>query len=215
VAFLDDDDWWGEGRLQQLLLAAHAGNHPSVLVASYFHFMLPDGSHRIVPEVAPDPEADHRLGAYLVRRAGLKFGETAMQTSTLLVSSDLAKKTRWNTELRKHQDWDFILRLLQQPDVKFIWAQDATCFVQKDSPGSISKRMDWKASLDWIRTHSDSSWDVRARSDFLWVHVLRAALAQRSINGFCQFIFARPTRPHFAAIVVGLSGLVQFAGLKR
>lgn len=216
VSFLDDDDWWGDKRLERLIravgLAEHAGG---VLAGSRFHFMLPDGSHRVVPEQAPDVSTREATLGYLIRRTALKFGHTAMQTSTLLVSSDLAKQVRWRQDLRKHQDWDFILRLLRVDGVEFVWANDDECFVQKDSPGSISKRMDWEASLAWIESLTNPYLNVRERSDFLWIHVLRAALAQRSMTGIIQFLRARPTRPHAAAVVLGLSGAVQLLGLKR
>lgn len=217
IAFLDDDDWWGPSRMADLLKAVDvAGANSSVLVGAPFHFVLPDGSSRVVPTVAPQADRGHAsMANYLIRRSALRFGENAMQTSTLLISSRLALATRWAPGLRKHQDWDFIVRLLNTPGAAFVWAENSDCFVQKDSPGSISKQMDWKASLLWIESVDNGSLDRRSRSDFLWTHVLRSALAQKSASGIWSFLLSKPWWPHFASIVVGVSGFAQILRRRR
>lgn len=211
VAFLDDDDWWGPTRLEKMLEAVDSVTPTAeYLIGAPFNFVLPDGSSRVVPTVAPHYRDGHGgVASYLIRRSALKFGENAMQTSTLLMSSNLAKTTRWRTELRKHQDWDFIVRLLQAPHIQFVWSDNNECYVQKDSPGSISKQMNWRASLEWLKFIDNGKLDRRSRNDFLWVHVLRAALAERSLIGFAEFLKNYPLWPHAAAAAVGFSGLVQ------
>lgn len=211
VAFLDDDDWWGPTRLEELLKVAEPKNPKlECLIGARFQFVLPDGNSRVVPTNAPNVEGDHGgVASYLIRRSTLKFGENAMQTSTMLMSSSLAKAIRWRTELRKHQDWDFIVRALRASNTRFLWADNDECYVQKDSPGSISKQMNWRASFEWLQFVDDGSLDRRSRNDFLWVHVLRAALAERSWVGIKEFVKSYPLSPHPAAVTIGASGLVQ------
>lgn len=212
VAFLDDDDWWGPTRVERLLSSVPDTDNKFV-VASAFRFVLPGGKSRIVPTHKPpfEPSAKPRaelLADYLVTRAQLKFGTNAMQTSSLLMSTQAANETRWDEDLPKHQDWDLILRLAQDSATQFIWADTDECYVVKDSTDSISKRMNWQASLYWLDRHR-TLLSKQAASDFAWVHILRASLATRSVAGIFRFVSLRATRPHAAAVVVALEGFAR------
>lgn len=212
VGFLDDDDWWGARRVEELLSSV-PDIHKKFVVASAFQFVLPSGRSRVIPSLKPPFESSSKpraelIADYLVTRAQLKFGNNAMQTSSLLMSTRAAKETRWDEDLPKHQDWDLILRLAQDNATEFIWAETDECYVVKDSAGSISKSMNWQASLYWLNRHR-SLLSKKAASDFAWVHVLRASLATKSIRGILRFVSLRATRPHMAAVVVGLQGLAR------
>lgn len=212
VAFLDDDDWWGSTRIEKLLKAVPDSDSKFV-VASAFCFVLPGGRTRTVPSHKPQLELAgtqlaELLADYLVTRAQLKFGHNAMQTSSLLMSTHAAREVGWDEHLPKHQDWDLILRLAQDSATQFIWADCDDCYVAKDSTDSISKNMNWQASLYWMDRHR-ALLGKRAASDFAWVHILRASLATRSVEGILRFIKLRATRPHIAAIVVALEGFTR------
>lgn len=210
VAFLDDDDWWGPGRAERL--ATHVESLAGdFLIASPFLFGLPDAEERVVPTSIPPFSAAatiriNQLSDYLVTRSKLRFGTNALQTSSLMMSTALARRVRWDPDLPKHQDWDFILRAARHSDVALLWDDTPDCHVLKDSPGSISKSMNWRASLQWLERHQGTL-SSKARSDFAWVHVLRAALATRSFEGTREFIRLKPTLPHGSAMIVGLEGL--------
>lgn len=210
VAFLDDDDWWEPGRVERL-----ATRYDSIsgdfLIASPFLFGLPDGKERVVPTAVPPFSAPimtrtNQLSDYLVTRSKLRFGSNALQTSSLMMSTALARRVRWDQDLPKHQDWDFILRAARHADAALLWDDGPDCHVLKDSPGSISKSMNWRASLLWLERHQ-ATLSAKARSDFAWVHVLRAALATRSFEGLREFIRLKPALPHTSAMIVGLEGL--------
>lgn len=212
VAFLDDDDWWGPTRVEELLSSV-PDIKKKFVVASAFRFVLPTGRSRVIPSLNPPFETSGKpraelLADYLVTRAQLKFGNNAMQTSSLLMSTQAAKETLWDEDLPKHQDWDLILRLAQDNATEFVWADTNECYVVKDSAGSISKSMNWQASLYWLGRHR-SLLSKQAASDFAWVHVLRASLATRSIKGVLRFVCLRAVRPHMAAVVIGLQGLAK------
>lgn len=212
VAFLDDDDWWGNARIERMLNSFQQEPEDQVLVASPFTFCLTDGSSTIVPTTpapfVPRSQVSVALPSYLVSRYDLRFGRNAMQTSSLLMSSSLAKVLRWDSTLKKHQDWDFIIRASSVDSVRFVWSDFADCYVEKDSPGSISKQMDWIASISWFEIHR-ARLSRRAQSDFLFVHVLRAALFQRSPSGIISFMRAGPGLPHLPAAVVGFEGFLS------
>lgn len=218
VGFLDDDDWWGPRRIQHML--GKVSNYSDrFLAASAFVFQLPSGDTRIVPSTAPPfanlgNENAETLSDYLVSRRQLRFGNNAMQTSAMLMSLSVAREFRWDSDLAKHQDWDFILRIAADPSVGFVWTDNADCYVTKDSPNSISRNMDWVASSKWLDRH-ENALGSRARADFMYVHMLRAALANRSRNGIISFLQRRPGIPHVAAAVVGLEGFRASLGKKK
>ncbi|WP_425956689.1 glycosyltransferase family 2 protein [Xylanimonas sp. McL0601] len=208
VAFLDDDDWWDSTHLEGRLAAATAiAGHRPDLVLGRFVFELPSGGSRVVPDTAPAGR-DQAVARYIVTRDRFRFGRNAVQTSGIVVNRELAQDVRWSNELRKHQDWDLVLRLLDRTGGEFAWDERASAHVAKGSASSVSRVPDWRHSLDWFTTYQ-SRIPGRAGADFLTVHVLRAALASRSFDGVRSYLVALRAAPHAAALAVGLSGIVK------
>ncbi|MDV2474252.1 glycosyltransferase [Rhodococcus zopfii] len=206
IAYLDDDDWWEPDKIEKQLAAARdrtAGKR--VLVASGMYFHRADSVTEI-PSHPYDGRGD--VASYLVARPRLRFGTHALQTSGLLIGRELHECVRWDESLPKHQDWDYIVRALQKPGSEFVWVPEALVHVQQDSNGSISKKADHRASLRWLDVHG-AAMSGRARADFACTHVLRAALAERSLRGVGRSlsVIARSGAPHGAAVIVGLSGV--------
>ncbi len=206
VAFLDDDDWWEPTSLDQRLATVDFRGATSrrFFAAGAFVHETPDGPVA-VPREAPVFGDATRMAAYAVSRKDLRFGRTALQSSTFVLSTDLAREVGWDASLPKHQDWDLVLRLFRSHEFEAGWLPTPTVHVEKDSSNSISRRLDARASLEFLDRHPEIV--GRARSDFLAVHVLRAAAAHRSLAEFRAYLARRPGICHPAALAVGLSGL--------
>ncbi len=206
VAFLDDDDWWEPNHLDLSLAAVDSSGDFMSIGAFWFD----DGKTiKVFPrEQPPYDQGVTGLANYIVVRRDLRFGRTAVHGgSTLVVTRRLASEVRWNETMMKFEDWDFAIRLFARLDPTAVgWVAEPTVHVRKGSPGSLSKRMDWADPQRWIDGLNATG---RPRADFLYVHGLRSALAQRSTSGVRAFFALRPGRPHLAAAVVGLSGLVS------
>lgn len=206
VAFLDDDDWWSEDRIarQMNAIAAVPDSKNYVCTTSFwFHRGM---NVSVVPSEPFDGTTDP--ATYVALRRDLRFGRNALQTSTVLVSRKLHLKYLWSDDLRKHQDWDYLARIIRDSDAKYLHVEEPLVHVVQDSPGSISKTSSWKASVSWLGRHREYM-DSRAVADFVAMHILRAALSQRSGSGVKQAakMFRISGRPHIAALVVGLSGI--------
>lgn len=207
IAFLDDDDWWEPTKIEKQLASIHPADARTLALSATSMFFHRKSEVQIIPSLVFSAKEED-AASYLVTRSKIKFGNRAMQTSGLLVSRALYDIIRWDERLPKHQDWDYIARATRINGLVFGWVSEPLVHVQQDSHGSISKKSNYSASLGWLRTHQDHM-SRRARADFVCTHVLRAALAQRSIRGVLRS-FVEITRagvPHGAAIVVGLSGI--------
>lgn len=203
VCFLDDDDWWDPAKLEFQVRELLSSNSSLCYTASIFHET--GKADRVLPR---KPFVGTSVASYLVQRSRLTHGDGYIQTSSLLVSTALAKRIRWDDSLPKHQDWDFIVRLFAEPGLNFSYVPEPLVHVVKGSPGSISKQADWRASLRWLRRH-ESRLGRRACGDFVCTHILRSAFAGMSLEGIRHgVILLRGQIPHMAAIAVGLSGLM-------
>lgn len=207
VAFLDDDDWWAPDKLEKQIRAVERADLevPTVAASAFWFHRGSDVS--VIPREAYDRGREDPA-SYLVRRDRLLFGQNAMQTSSLIVSKQLALDVGWRTTLRKHQDWDFIARCLRRADVSFVWVPEPLVHVVQGSAGSISRGANWEQSLGWLEEHREHL-SAKAAADFTCVHVLRSALCHRDRKGIEKSVALMRTfgRPHLAALAVGLSGV--------
>lgn len=206
VAYLDDDDWWESGKLRSQMDAVGetAEDEHVCVTASRFH--REDGSVIVVP--GRPYQQGTSIADYVVTRDEIRFGRGFMQTSSVLGTHTLMSRFRWDESLKRHEDWDLMIRILDEPGVTFHMVTEPLVNVVQGSTGSLSKEPDWQNSLEWFDRHRQRM-GTRARGDFLSVQVLRSALAARSREGSTRA--ARElvrTRPHAAAVVVGLFGLI-------
>ncbi|GAA0621834.1 hypothetical protein GCM10009547_25750 [Sporichthya brevicatena] len=181
-----------------------ARGHAVVGTQAVFH--ATDGRVRIIP--AEPLRAGGDVADHLLRRSRIRFGQGFIQTSMLLMDRALAIAEPWNPALRRHQDWDLIIRTINRPDTEFAMVRKPLVHIMQGSAHSVSVSPDWQASLEWLCAVSDAV-SGRARSDFITAVALRSALAARDRHGVLQALRTLRHAPHAAAVIVGASGVLR------
>jgi glycosyltransferase involved in cell wall biosynthesis len=102
VALLDADDVWLPAKLERQLAALAGTPNDSFAFSALIQTNEYGEQHRLPRR---GPRAGEAIADYM-----LKSGHV-VQTSTLLVPSELARRVRFSAELRRFQDLDFVLRL--------------------------------------------------------------------------------------------------------
>ncbi|SFI99690.1 glycosyltransferase family 2 protein [Jannaschia pohangensis] len=145
VAFLDADDLWLPEKLQtQMCHFEHADGSARVFSASNC-LLIGNGGVLIGDHNAEGPADGRSLADFLLCERG------ALQTSTLVVPRDVARAVRFRPGLRRHQDWDFVLRL-EQAEIALRYVPSSLSWYDiGDRFGRISqKRGNIRASLEWF-----------------------------------------------------------------
>ncbi|WP_082097426.1 glycosyltransferase family 2 protein [Demequina silvatica] len=207
VAFLDDDDAWHPDKTRRQLALLDASDGARSVAACRARLIDPSTSaFRVVPETPYDNERD--MASYLLARRHLRLRDNFMQTSMLIAPRSLLSELPWNQSLRRHQDWDLVIRW-HRSGVVFHTAPEPLVDVYQASAGSISKSADWRASLDWLAS-MEAPDSRRASADFVLSIGLRAALRGKDPRGAIQAIRASAVGvPHLAAAAIGLSPLLE------
>lgn len=103
IAFLDSDDWWQPGKLAAQRTALQAAQDPARAFCSHPYFVHDEGARRVWPKRGPRP--GEALSDYMFAANG------NFQTSTWFWSRALCLQFPFSPELRRHEDWDVLLRL--------------------------------------------------------------------------------------------------------
>jgi glycosyltransferase involved in cell wall biosynthesis len=145
IAFLDDDDEWFPDKTEKQLKLASASSHTFPIVSCRLIGRSPHAEY-IWPRRLPAAP----LSEYLMGRSSVFQGEGLMQTSTLLARRTMLLATPFTAGLRKHQDWDWVLRAAstEGAGIEFVPEPLAVWYVEEARP-SIAKDDDWRYSLDW------------------------------------------------------------------
>jgi hypothetical protein len=82
-------------------------------------------------------------------------GRRAFPTPTLLVPAPLARSIRFDERLRRHQDWDFCLRL-QKSGAHFVYCHEPLAeYWCRDNQNRVSQQPSIEPTLFWIETARD------------------------------------------------------------
>lgn len=210
IAFLDDDDIWEESKLRRQLSAVSvsADDGDRIVVSGQVRQRSELGQiSRSIPDRTY--QSDEKVADYLFQSRKASIGRESMFTSTLLVSRSLATAIAWDESLKRHQDWDWLLKA-EAAGAKIIQIAEPVSIQAIGSNASISASSDWKSSLAWCRKWR-SSWNKRTYVDFVVAQPMRYALQARSVNGICHCLreAARAARlPSIGPLLIGVAGIL-------
>ncbi|WP_158582899.1 glycosyltransferase family 2 protein [Lysinibacillus yapensis] len=144
IAFLDSDDLWAREKLEKQLkfMIKNANN---INHAFCFTNLYMQKDTKLVNCTNKLFSPSKNVMDYILSEKNI------VQTSTYMVSSNLAKRTLFNNTLTKHQDWDFCLRLLKNQAEFLFYPESLTIWKVDDRKDRISagyKNID--VSLKWL-----------------------------------------------------------------
>jgi glycosyltransferase involved in cell wall biosynthesis len=189
IAFLDDDDEWLPEKIQLQMERAESSAFRYPIVCSQ---VLARTSRYEV--VWPRSTPSEPLSEYLLARNSWSYGDGLLATITLLFPKDLFESVRFRPELRRHQDWDWVLRAARKTGagIEFI-AKPLAIWHQAERRRSISTTADWRISFDWAEGVRDLITD-RAYAGFLATQVAPQAARQRDWRALPFLLRAMITR---------------------
>jgi glycosyltransferase involved in cell wall biosynthesis len=107
IAFLDDDGEWLREKTTLQMKAAQSSKYLYPIVSS--QFIARTSRYELVwPRFKP-------LSQYLLARKSWSYGEGLLSTITLLFPKDLYCQVPFQDGLERHQDLDWMLRLIEHP----------------------------------------------------------------------------------------------------
>lgn len=189
IAFLDDDDEWLPEKIQLQIERAESSQYRYPIVCSQ---VCARSSHQelIWPRKAPS----RPLSEYLLARSGFSYGEGLISTITLFVPKQLFELVPFRPDLRRHQDWDWVLRAALVPGagIEFI-SKPLAVWYQAERRPSISTAANWRVSFDWAEGARDLMTD-RAYAAFLATQVAPQAARQHDWGALPFLLRAMITR---------------------
>ena len=177
IAFLDDDDEWMPPKIECQLRTALGSRHPIPVVSSRIIARTPRRDY-VWPRRFPLPH--EHISDYLFSRKSLFQGEALIATPTVLTKRNFLLELPFRYGLKKHQDWDWIIRAAARTGVGFEFAEQplAVCYMDQGSPG-ISNSDDWRFSLNWVNDMR-SYFTPQAYAAFVLIVVAAQAAATAS-----------------------------------
>jgi glycosyltransferase involved in cell wall biosynthesis len=183
IAFLDDDDEWMPDKIKQQLSAAAVSRCAFPLVCSQVIARTPTADF-----VWPENPPTKPYSEYLLLRSRLSYGEGLMQTSTLFTKRELLQQVPFRSGLRKHQDWDWVLRCTELQSVEVVFIPKALAIWYLDNARArVSHQNMWRISLDWIK-ESRKLVTKPAYSSFIANIVAPQAAAEKAWGNFWPLV---------------------------
>ena len=201
IAFLDDDDEWLPKKIALQLEAAKECEEAFPVVSSRLIVRTP-----MLDFIGPQRlyEAGKPLSEHLFCRNNFTDGAYAKQTSTLFMRRGMMLAIPFRAGLKRHQDWDWLMRASQHPGVSFqMIAEPLTIFRVEDRRSSVGRAIDWEFSLQWAR-EMRQYFTPRAYSFFVATECMSRAVktkAGRAVYARLAWEFITQGAPTFRSLV--------------
>jgi len=184
IAFLDDDDLWRPDKLAAQMRVARSSDARYPIVSSRIVARTPKADY-VWPRRLPARQEP--ISEYLLYRRSLFQGEGLMATPTLFTRKELLERVPFR-DLKKHQDWDWVLRAADHPGtrVEFCSVPLSICHMDQERAG-ISNRDDWRASFAWAQS-MQAFMTPRAYAGFLFTVVAAQAARTPSLHVYSQIL---------------------------
>ena len=145
IALLDDDDEWLPDKLERQVAVAQQQAHSNYVVATRYLYARPEHNAQIWPGHLP--RRGEHLSEFLFASRG------GFQTSVYLVPRGLFLAKPFTAGLRKHQDWDWFLRLASDPNFNVVWCEEplSIYWAPQKQGSSVSTSTNWTWSASWAK----------------------------------------------------------------
>jgi len=147
LAFLDSDDEWLPEKLAIQVAQLEASPAPENTHCSHAFEMQSGGAPVVWPKRGPHP--GEAVSDYLFA------GNGQLQTSTWLLARELFTKFRFDETLRRHEDWDVLLRLAKHGTGFLHISQSLARRDTGDDAGRLSNINDALWSENFLESHRD------------------------------------------------------------
>lgn len=143
IAFLDDDDEWLPNKLTDQM--NYMKKNDAGICFSSIEF-----NGKKIPRKKYNQKKD--ISEFLMNR---KFGRHIgiVQTSTIMVHREIVCEIPFTYGLKKHQDWDWIIRTAKNYPVHHY--DKVLSIYNTDVQMRMSKNSSWRYSLNWINQSGD------------------------------------------------------------
>ena len=208
VALLDDDDVWDVRKTEVQLeryLAVKGSSDLKVVVACRVREVDPDG---MVRDVAPRRVLTRGQGVadYLFERTSILRPGGMLNSSMLLFDRELAADVPFDTDLQRHQDWDWLLRVDTSSAAIFEMVPEVLVdYLVNPSGSSTSSARGWQNSETWVRRVADLL-TPRQRGEILLSVTLPIALKHNDwLAGGRLLLTALMLKPGWRSVAYGLA----------
>ena len=211
VGFLDDDDEWLPHKLSRQITAARRSHAAWPVVSSR---MIVRTDKREVVRPLRRYEAKRPVSEYLFCRKSFGDGPYALQTSTLMMQKELMLTVPFRKGLKRHQDWDWVLRAERVAGVEFsVIEEPLAIYCEEDGRKRVGRSEDWMFSMAWGR-EMRGYFSGKAYSWFLATECMTRAVKSRAgLRVYAEilrrFVVEGEASPGSAAMMVAFLGLPQ------